>query len=68
MKVLYYLIPVLLYILLSNDFIIQWFVRFFLASLGVSSGMIVSVLPILYLVGTFADKDKKGETGEDNDS
>lgn len=67
MRILYYLIPVLLYILLSRDFIVQWFVRFFLASLGTSSGIIVSLLPIVYVIGKFSDKDDQKETGEKNE-
>lgn len=67
MRILYYLIPVLLYILLSSDFIVQWFVRFFLASLGTSSGILVSILPVLYAIGKFADKDDQKETEEKNE-
>ena len=64
MKILYYFIPVLLYILLSSDFIAQWFLRFFLASLGASSGILVSILPILYVIEKFSDKDDQKETEE----
>lgn len=67
MKILYYFIPILLYILLSNDFIVRWFLRFFLASLGTSSGIIVSLLPVFYAIGKFADKDDKKQTEEKNE-
>lgn len=67
MKVLYYFIPILLYVLLSNDFIVQWFLRFFLASLGTSSGIIVSLLPVVYVIGKFSDKDEKKETSGENE-